>query len=110
MTFGVLALVVVAGLVGPLLALPVGWRLPILLGELLAGIVLGRTLLDVVPVTDPTLSFLAEIGFALVMFVAGSRVPVSDPRLRRGLRAGAARAVAVGAAAAVLGIVVAAVF
>jgi Kef-type K+ transport system membrane component KefB len=44
------------------------------------------------------------------MFVAGSRVPVSDPRLRRGLRAGAARAVGVGVVAAVLGVTVAAAF
>jgi Kef-type K+ transport system membrane component KefB len=110
MTFGLLALVVLAGLAGPILSLPAQWRLPILLGELLAGIVLGTSLLDVVPVADPTLAFLAEIGFALVMFVAGSHVPVSDPRLRRRLPVGALRAVGAGVVAVLLGLVVAAVF
>jgi Kef-type K+ transport system membrane component KefB len=104
MTFGLLALLVVSGLAGPLLALPTRWRLPVVLGELLAGIVLGRTLLDLVPSDDPTVTFLAEIGFALVMFVAGSQVPVGDPRLRRGVRVGLLRAIGVGLVAVVLAV------
>ncbi len=99
MTFGLLALLVVAGLAGPLLALPTHWNLPVLLGELMVGVVLGPTVFDAVPAHDPTVTFLADIGFALVMFVAGSHVPITDPRLRRGVRVGLARAVAVGAIA-----------
>ena len=45
--FTVLAVVCFVGLLGPLLALPDGWRLPVVLGELLAGVVLGRTGLGV---------------------------------------------------------------
>jgi Kef-type K+ transport system membrane component KefB len=63
-----------------------------------------------VPVSDPTLTFLADIGFALVMFVAGSRVPVADPALRRGLRIGLVRAVGVGVVAVLLAVAVNAMF
>jgi Kef-type K+ transport system membrane component KefB len=110
MTFGVLALLVLAGLVGPVLALPGRWALPVVPGELLAGVVLGPSVADVVPVHDRTLTFLADIGFALVMFVAGSHVPLGDPALRRGVRLGLLRAVGVGLAAVVLAFVVDAVF
>ncbi|MBV9831183.1 MAG: cation:proton antiporter, partial [Marmoricola sp.] len=107
MTFGELALICLVGLAGPLLALRQQWHLPVVLGPLLAGILLGRTGLQVLHPADPTFSFLAEIGFALVMFVAGTHVPVRDPRLRPALRTGLLRALAVGVVAAVLGYVVA---
>jgi Kef-type K+ transport system membrane component KefB len=110
MTFGLLALLVVAGLAGPLLALPGRWALPVVLGEILAGVVLGPTVADVVAVHDGTLTFLADIGFALVMFVAGSQVPVGDPQLRKGIRLGLARALGVGVAATVLAVAIDAVF
>ena len=110
MTFGVLAVVSLVAVLGPLLALPRGAHLPVVLGELIAGIVLGPIGIDWLPAHDVTLTFLAQVGFALVMFVAGSHVPVRDPRLRAGLWIGAMRAVAVGVVAAVLGVVVANVF
>ena len=110
MSFGLLAVLVVAGLAGPLLALRGHWALPVVLGELAAGVVLGPTLFDEVPVHDRTLTFLADIGFALVMFVAGSQVPLGDVRLRRGLPTGALRAILVGLVAVGLAIVVAMLF
>lgn len=96
MTFGLLALIVAAGLVGSLLALPRGWRVPVVVGELVLGLALGASGLDVLDATDPTFSFVAQVGFALVMFVAGSQVPVRDPALRAGLAVGVRRAVVVG--------------
>ena len=42
MGFGTLAIIAAAGLIGPLLALRSGWNIPIVLGELVAGMVLGR--------------------------------------------------------------------
>ena len=110
MTFGLLALMVLAGLAGPVLALPGRWALPVVLGEVLAGVILGPTVADVVPAHDRTLTFLADIGFALVMFVAGSHVPVGDPQLRKGVRLGLLRAVGVGLAAAVLAVAIDAVY
>jgi Kef-type K+ transport system membrane component KefB len=96
MTFGMLAVLGLAALLGPGLALVPGWRVPVVVGELLAGVLLGPTLAGFLKPSDPTFAFLADIGFALVMFVAGSHVPVRDARLRDGLARGAGRAVAVG--------------
>jgi Kef-type K+ transport system membrane component KefB len=53
---------------------------------------------------------LANIGFALVMFIVGTHVPVRDPAVRSGAPRALARAVLVGAVAAALGVGVAAVF
>ena len=103
MSFLDLAIVCAVALAGPLLATPKGWHLPVVLGELLAGIVLGVSGFGVLDASDPTFTFLGNAGFVLVMFVAGTRVPVRDPRLRPALGTGLARAAAVGVAAGVLG-------
>jgi Kef-type K+ transport system membrane component KefB len=110
MGFGTLAIIAAAGLIGPLLALRSGWNLPIVLGELLAGIVLGKTGFGVLDSDDPTFMFMADIGFALVMFVAATHVPVRDPVLRKGIGRGALRAAAVGVIATGLGIGLASLF
>ena len=75
---------------------PRRWHLPIVLGELLAGVVIGHTGFGYLDPHERTFSFLADIGFALVMFVAGTHVPVRDPALRPALRAGLVRAVVIG--------------
>src|SRR4029077_5132485 len=90
-------------LAGPLLATPRHWHLPVVLGELLAGGVLGVSGVGRLDASDPTFTFLGNCGFVLVMFVAGSHVPVRDPRLRPALRTGLGRAALVGVAACVLG-------
>ena len=104
MTFLTLALIAVVALAGPLLALPVRWRLPVVLGELLGGIVIGRTGLALVDPADPTFSLLANIGFALMMFVAGTHVPVRDPQIRSALGRGSRQASWAAAAAVAVGI------
>ncbi|MFT4082826.1 MAG: cation:proton antiporter [Nocardioides sp.] len=109
MTFAQLSVIGLVALLGPLLAYPARWHLPVILGELAAGVVIGRTGIGYLDPTDPTLTFLADIGFALVMFVAGSHVPVRDPELRPALRGGLVRAVAVGLLAALGGWLIAAV-
>ncbi|MFE3541961.1 cation:proton antiporter [Nocardia sp. NPDC059177] len=110
MTFATLALVVALGVAGPLLALPKRWHLPVLLGELLAGIAFGTTGLRVLDPGDPIFLFLADMGFALVMFAAGTHVPVRDPAVRGALGSGLVRAALVGVVAAVAGVAVAQVF
>jgi Kef-type K+ transport system membrane component KefB len=102
-----LAIVCTAALAGPLLATPRRWHLPVVLGELLAGVVLGATGFGVLDAGEPAFSFLGSCGFVLVMFVAGTHVPVRDPRLRPALRTGVQRAVLVGMAAVALGYAVA---
>lgn len=96
MSFATLALVVLIGILGPLLALPQQWHLPVVLGELAAGIAFGSTGFDRLHAQNPTFTLLANIGFALTMFIAGSKVPVRDPSMRTALRTGALRAVGVG--------------
>ena len=110
MTFVTLAIVSVAALAGPLLALKKSWHIPIVVGELLVGIVLGATGFRVIDAHDPTLTFLAELGFALVMFVAGSHVPVRDAAVRAAVGAGAVRLVIVAAVSIGVGVLVAAAF
>ena len=110
MSFATLAAISLAALLGPLLALPRRWHVPVVAGELAAGIVLGPTGIGFLHPGDATFTFLADIGFALVMFVAGSHVPVRDVRLRAGLRTGAARAVGVGALTVVPAVIASRVF
>jgi Kef-type K+ transport system membrane component KefB len=110
MSFETLAIIVLAGLVGPLLALPARLRVPVVVGELAAGVVLGPTVLDSLHSGNTTFALLANIGFALVMFVAGTHVPVRDPSLRSALATGALRAAGVGVAAVPLGLLLAHAF
>jgi len=51
-------------------------RVPVVVMEILAGIVIGRSGLNIVG-TIPTLDFLAEFGFAFLMFLAGLEVDFS---------------------------------
>ena len=74
--FAALALVACAGMAGPLLASSSGFRIPVVIGELTVGLLLGRTGFAVVDPGDPTFTLLGNIGFALVMFVVGTHVPV----------------------------------
>ncbi|KAA0097609.1 cation:proton antiporter [Mycolicibacterium sp. P1-18] len=108
--FGTLALIVVAALAGPLLASVPRLRLPVVVGELVVGIILGKTGFGLLDHTDPTFELLANVGFALVMFVVGTHVPIRDHAQRSAAPAAVVRAVVVGAVAAGLGVGLAAVF
>jgi Kef-type K+ transport system membrane component KefB len=108
--FHTLALLVAVGLAGPLLASLPGVRIPVVIGELLVGVAIGKTGFGLVDHTDPTFTLLANVGFALVMFVVGTHVPVRDSSLRSSIPKALVRAVLVGAVAAVLGVALAAVF
>jgi Kef-type K+ transport system membrane component KefB len=91
-TFGVLALIVLAGLAGPLLGAGRRVFVPVVIGELLAGVVVGRTGLGAVDPSDPTVQFLGEVGFAMLMFSVGAHVPLRERRLRAALPRGAVAA------------------
>jgi Kef-type K+ transport system membrane component KefB len=103
MSFGVLALVVAAGLVGPLLASMHRFGPPVIVGEIAAGVVIGRSGFGWIDPNDTLLTGLAAIGFALVMFIVGTHLPVRDRRLRSTLAVGAAGAGTVGLLAVVAG-------
>lgn len=104
MTFATLALICAVSLLGPVLSMTGPVRLPVVVGELAVGVILGRTGLGLVHSTDPTFSFMAQVGFAVVMFIAGSHVPLHHPALRRGLGRGTGRALLVAAVAAPVGL------
>lgn len=108
--FNTLALVAVVGMAGPLLASLPRFSLPAVVGELAAGLVIGRTGLDIVDPGNETFKMLADIGFALVMFLAGSHVPIRDTTLRSAIPSALARAVLVGTVATGLAVGIAAVF
>jgi Kef-type K+ transport system membrane component KefB len=100
-SFGQLTLIVLAGLCGPLLAASRRLFVPVVLGELVAGVLLGRTGAGLIKSTDPTIAFLGNLGFAVLMLVAGMNVPLRNPALVTSLgRAGIAAA-----ASAVLAVV-----
>ena len=80
-TFGVLTVIVIAGLGGPLLSASERVLVPVVVGELLAGLVIGRTGFHLIHPADPTLAFMAAIGFAMLMFGAGMKVPLRTPHL-----------------------------
>lgn len=107
MSFALLALICAVAILGPLVSLNKVLHVPVVIGELAVGILLGQTGLRMVDAADPTLAFMAQIGFALVMFVAGTHVPVRQkgigPRLGRGL----ARALLVGVLAVPAGLLIA---
>jgi Kef-type K+ transport system membrane component KefB len=90
MSFGLLALVVAAGLVGPLLASMRHFGPPVIVGEIAAGVVIGTSGFGWVDPADPLLTGLAAIGFALLMFIVGTHLPVRDRQLRSTLGVGAA--------------------
>jgi Kef-type K+ transport system membrane component KefB len=87
--FDSLLVIIVAGLVGPLLAAGRRPLIPAVIGELIAGIGLGRSGLGLIDATTPANALLYGLGFAMLMLVAGSHVDLRAPGLRASARAGA---------------------
>jgi Kef-type K+ transport system membrane component KefB/Trk K+ transport system NAD-binding subunit len=52
-------------------------RVPVVLGEIVAGILIGPSVLGWVHAEEPTLEILAEIGFAFLMFLSGLEIDFS---------------------------------
>ena len=96
MSFAVLALISLIALVGPIVALPRRVGVPVVIGELAVGIAFGSTGTRWLDAAEPTFQFLADIGFALVLFFAGANVPIHSERMREGLGRGLGRAALVG--------------
>jgi Kef-type K+ transport system membrane component KefB len=108
--FGTLVVIVLAGLGGPLIALAGGhWFVPVIIGEVAAGVIVGRTGLGAVDPADPTVVFLGAVGFAMLMLTAGMHLPLRDRRLYASLRRGSVLAVVVGLLAVPAGFAAAAI-
>ena len=109
MNFGILVVIVLAGLGGPLLGLTGRRFVPVVIGEIAAGVLVGRTGLGTVNPGNTTISFLGEVGFAMLMLTVGMHLPLRDPRLSASLRKGAVLAAIVGVLAVPAGLAAAAV-
>jgi Kef-type K+ transport system membrane component KefB len=108
MSFETLLVIVLAGLGGPLLGVGGHRFVPVVIGEIVAGIVVGQTGLGIVDAANTTVSFLGEVGFAMLMLTVGMHLPLRDPRLVRSLRDGALLAAIVAVLAVPAGLVAAA--
>ncbi len=91
-----LTLLVLAGLAGPVLAFGRRGLIPVVIGELLAGFVLGHTGFGVIDSTTQPLPVLSGIGFAMLMFSAGTHVDIGSPVIRRGFARGVLAVAVVG--------------
>jgi Kef-type K+ transport system membrane component KefB len=87
-SFETLIVIVLAGLGGPLLGVAGRWFVPVVIGEILAGVLVGPAVLNAVDPTNVTVSFLGEIGFAMLMLTVGMHLPLRDKRLPASLRGG----------------------
>jgi len=107
--FGSLLVIVLAGLVGPLIASGPRPIIPAVVGELLAGIALGRTGFGIIDPNSSTNLILYALGFAMLMLVAGSHVQMQGSGLASGLRSAAVAFVIVVVVAIPAGLVMAVV-
>ncbi|HSZ12594.1 MAG TPA: cation:proton antiporter [Solirubrobacteraceae bacterium] len=109
MSFGILAVIVLAGLGGPLLGVASRRFVPVVVGEIVAGILVGPAVLGTVHPANATIATLGEIGFAMLMLTVGMHLPLSDRRLAASAREGALLAGAVCVLAVPAGLLAAAV-
>lgn len=103
MSFGLLALIVLAGLLGPLVAARASWRVPAVVGEIAGGVILGRSGARLLDPAGGEFQLLATVGFGLTMVVAGSQIPFTRA-VAAWLRRGLVAAALVGAASALVGV------
>ena len=86
--FAQLTILVLAGLAGPLLAFGRRGLVPVVIGELIAGFVLGKTGFGIIDSAAQPLPVLSGIGFAMLMFTAGTHVDIGSPAIRQGFARG----------------------
>jgi Kef-type K+ transport system membrane component KefB len=88
--FGTLALVVAASLIGPFLAAGRRPIVPVVVGEIAAGLILGKSGFGWIDPNVVPLPSLSTIGFILLMFAAGSHIDFGSPTFKAGVRRGLA--------------------
>jgi Kef-type K+ transport system membrane component KefB len=89
--FTSLVLLVLAGLLGPLLAAGRRFRVPVLVGELVGGVILGRTGLHLIDPGAQPFPVFASLGFAMLMFESGAEIDLNSKMVRdTAVRAGLA--------------------
>jgi Kef-type K+ transport system membrane component KefB len=101
-----LTILVLAGLVGPALAAGRNGLVPVVLGELAAGVLLGTTGFGVIHTAVQPLPAFSAIGFAMLMLTAGTHVDIGSPAIRRGFVRGLLTFVAVAVLAVPAGVLI----
>jgi Kef-type K+ transport system membrane component KefB len=104
--FREIALLVAAGLVGPVTAI---WRkglLPVVVGELAAGALIGDTGLRLINPKASAFPIFYSLGFAMLMLTAGTHVDLRSHAIRTGALRGALALLVVFAAAVPLGLLI----
>ena len=86
--FAQLTILVLAGLAGPLLAFGKRGLIPVVIGELIAGFILGKTGFGIIDTATQPLPVLSALGFAMLMFTAGTHVDIGSPTIRQGFARG----------------------
>lgn len=86
--FAQLTVLVLAGIAGPLLAFGRRGLIPVVIGELVAGFVLGHTGFGVINSATQPLPVLSALGFAMLMFTAGTHVDIASAAIRQGFARG----------------------
>src|SRR5258708_40250384 len=87
--FRQMTLLVGAGLIGPLLATGRRWLLPVVIGELAAGALIGKTGFQLIDPHASVFPVFYSLGFAMLMMTAGTHVDIRSPDLRLGAPKGA---------------------
>lgn len=106
--YSTLLVLVLAGLAGPVLS---AWRrplVPVVVGELLAGILLGRTGVGWIDPTSGAMPAFYGLGFGLLMVTAGEYVDIASPGFRTSLATAVRLVLAVAIAAVPVGVAIAA--
>jgi Kef-type K+ transport system membrane component KefB len=98
-----MTLLVAAGLAGPLLGLVRKGIIPVVIGELVAGAIIGKTGFQWVDPHTSVFPVFYSLGFAMLMMTAGTHVDLRSPDLRSGAPKGALAMLVVLIAAAPLG-------
>jgi Kef-type K+ transport system membrane component KefB len=71
-----IAMVLAAGLLGPLLSISKRYGIPVAIGEILVGVLIGASGLNWVDTSDVSIKLLSQIGFALVMMWSASKINI----------------------------------
>ncbi|MGZ4184135.1 MAG: cation:proton antiporter [Solirubrobacteraceae bacterium] len=87
---GLLAVIFAAALLGPALTLATHGAMPAVVGELVAGVILGKTALGIVDPAKGSFALLYDLGFLTLMFTVGMHIPLHDRRIRGATSKGAA--------------------
>ena len=101
--FRQLTLLVATGLLGPLLASGRRSLIPVVIGELAAGALIGKTGFQLIDPHATVFPVFYSLGFAMLMMTAGTHVDLRSPEIKSGAPKGALAILAVLIAAVPLG-------